>query len=146
MKLWLPLLMLSGCLPLFGGCGLYLDLGNPAAVTDPAVHGALATVRLFNCLGASSEGDGIPFPRSGYKMVVTAEGMVKGHRLSIPVKVRDLPSTGMRAVYWDLPKKGVWLLNFQITNAGPYFIGTVTDRLGTLVSVSPAGINRPHDY
>jgi len=45
---------------LFAGCGLFLDLGNPAAVSDPAARGSYVIVRLFNCLGASDEGAGVP--------------------------------------------------------------------------------------
>jgi hypothetical protein len=42
---------------LFGGCGLFLDLGNPSVASDPVTHGAFATVRLFNCLGESRVSD-----------------------------------------------------------------------------------------
>jgi hypothetical protein len=129
--------------PLFGGCGLFLDLGNPAAVSDPVARGAFVTVRLYNCLGASDEGAGIGYPREGAVVSGTAEGIVNGERLSMPLRIVKLAGSGLSAVFWRQPQEGVWILNFRITNAGAYFIGGESPAvLGALVNVRPGGVER----
>jgi hypothetical protein len=139
LRFWL---LLELTMPLFAGCGLFVDSGNPRALTDPVLQNAFVTVRLFNCLGASRDGNGIPYPREDSMVRVAAEGQVYGRRVSIPLRVVKLSKPGMSAVYWELPAEGVWLLNVQIANAGPYYIGTFQPVVAVLVPVSPAGIDR----
>ena len=74
---------------LFGGCGLFLDLGNPSAASDPVAHGAFVTVRLFNCFGASREGSKAPFPRE--------TAVVSGNRRNACPKEHSWSSIGRRA-------------------------------------------------
>src|SRR3989442_998409 len=94
--------------PLFGGCGLFLDLGNPSAASDPVAHGAFVTVRLFNCFGASREGSEAPYPRETALVSGTAEGIVNGYRVSTPLRIVKLGSAGLSAVWWEQPREGVW--------------------------------------
>jgi hypothetical protein len=129
--------------PLFGGCGLFLDLGNPSAASDPAAHGAFVTVRLFNCFGQSRATSDIPFPRESATIAATAEGLVDGRRVSIPLRVTGLSVAGLSAVWWDPPNKGVWALRVSVTGAGPYFIGGIEPPvLGALVAIGPNGPDR----
>ena len=91
---------------LFGGCPLFMDLGNPLAASDPAAHAAFVTVRLFNCIGATEEGNRIPYPRASATITATAEGLMDGQRVSMPLRVEKLAVPGLRAVYWQRPTKG----------------------------------------
>jgi hypothetical protein len=128
---------------LFGGCGLFLDLGNPSAASDPVAHGAFVTVRLFNCFGASREGSKAPFPRETAVVSGTAEGIVNGHRVSAPLRIVKLGTPGLSAVWWEQPREGVWVLSFLIADAGPYFIGgKLQTVLGALVAVRRSGVER----
>ncbi len=129
--------------PLFGGCGLYLDPGNPSAASDAALHGAFVTVRLFNCFGQSRVGSDITFPRESATIAATAEGIVDGRRVSIPLRVTRLCIAGMSAVWWKQPNKGTWALRFSVTGAGPYFIGSEQPPvLEALVAIGPNGPDR----
>ncbi len=132
--------------PLFGGCGLYLDLGNPQASGDPAASNAFITMRVFNCIGAMEAGNEISYPAPGLAISVTAEGLVEGHRLSVPLRVRKLREPGLSALYWARPEAGSWALNVTVTGAGDYYIGgIVPDKVGTLVALKTSGIDRrPH--
>jgi hypothetical protein len=128
---------------LFGGCALFLDLGNPSAVNDSIARGALVTVRLFNCFGISEEGRGIPFRRKDAVLRGTAEGIVNGHRVSMPLRIVKLAVPGLSAIWWKQPTEGVWILNLLIADAGPYFIGgKVQTLLGVLVVVRSDGVER----
>lgn len=134
--------------PVFAGCGLYLDFGNPAASSDLAARGAFATVRLFNCFGESREGPtvkgiNVPFPKATATMSGTAEGIVSGHRVSVPLKIVKLANPGMSAVWWDAPKEGAWVLRLLVSNAGPYYIGgELQTVLGIVAAVGPNGLER----
>jgi hypothetical protein len=131
---------LSG--PLFAGCGLFLDVGNPQAASDPAAHDAFVTVRIFNCLGATREGNGIPYPRESTTVTATAEGLLDGRRVSIPLRILKLKIPGLSAVFWKQPTEGTWLLNFRIAGVGPYSIGNLQTVTGALVAVRPNGVER----
>ena len=119
--------------PLFAGCGLFVDLGNPSAANDPAAQGAFVTVRVVNCFGEIRESARAPFPSKFTTVSATAEGLVNGHRVSAPFRLEKLTTPGLSVLRWDKPNEGVWLLYFRVADAGPYYIGgfpqTVTSAL-----------------
>ena len=88
--------------PLFAGSVL-LDFGNPKASSDPAAQGAIMTVRLIGC-DAKNQG----------KISGTAEGLVDGKRVSMPLRIVPLSNGDMHAVQWERPHAGTWLLAFQV--------------------------------
>ena len=154
MRLLLFLSVVGLATPLFGGCGMFMDLGSPLAASDPAAHAAFVTVRIFNCFGAAGmpsigpRGEKIDqegaYPRENAVVTVTAEGLVDGRRISLPLRVVKLTIPGLSAVYWEKkPGKGTWVLNFSIAGAGDYWIGDdYQPVLGALAIVGKNGVDR----
>jgi len=129
--------------PSFAGCGLYLDFGNPLATADPAAQGAVVIVRVFNCSGQTQRDRYIGYPTAETRVTGTAEGLVSGRRVSVPLKIRKLSSPGQSAVHWEPPKEGVWLLNFRIIDPGGYYIdGILQTVVGALVPLQRGAIER----
>jgi len=44
----------------------------------------------------------------------TAEGIVNGERVSMPLRIVKLVDSGLSAVWWSQPRDGVSMLNFRI--------------------------------
>ena len=131
---WAVLVLLAA--PLMGGCGLFLEVGNPEATGDPRTREAFTTVRLFNCFGESPGSSTARYPTLSTTVNGTAEGLVFGERTSVPLRIVKLAAPGVFAVHWEMPGDGVWLLNLQINDAGPYFIGgKLQEVLAALVAV-----------
>jgi len=64
----------------------------------------------------------------------TAEGMVKGARRSVPLKVSAMSKPGVYAVYQSWPAEGSWLVNLR---------GTCADaNAGAVIPIGPKGFIR----
>jgi hypothetical protein len=64
----------------------------------------------------------------------TAEGMVKGVRRSVPLKVQAMSKPGVYAVYQTWPAEGDWLVNLK---------GTCADaNAGAVIPLGPKGFIR----
>jgi hypothetical protein len=92
--------------PSFAG-GVFLSIGNPIAVSDPAAQGALATVRVLDCVGKNWQ---------DVKIMGTAEGLVDGRRVTMPLRFEKLSVPGLSAIWWEQPKHGVWVLNISASD------------------------------
>jgi hypothetical protein len=92
--------------PSFAG-GVFLSIGNPSAVGDPAAQGALATVRVLNDVGTSMQ---------DVKIMGTAEGLVDGRRVTMPLRFDKLSVPGLSAIWWEQPKHGTWVLNLSASD------------------------------
>jgi hypothetical protein len=85
---------------LFAGGGFFLTLGNPAANSDPQAKNAVVVVRTDGC--------GEPA-----KAVIkgTAEAIVNGKRVSLPLKLARLSQPGTYAVQRDGIPEGTVVLS-----------------------------------
>jgi hypothetical protein len=86
-------------LPLFAG-GFYLELGSPAASSDPKAKGAVLVTRFTGCHE----------PEKG-ALEAVAVGMVKGQRQSLPLKLTPLALPGMYAIAQQWPLEGKWVVH-----------------------------------
>ncbi len=87
--------------PMFAG-GFFLTLGNPAASHDPAAKDAVMIVRPDGC-------------HEPQKAIVrgTAEGLINGKRVSVPLHMVALSQPGMYAVKREWPAEGNWVLRLE---------------------------------
>jgi len=92
--------------PSFAG-GVFLSLGNPKAVSDPGAKDAIATVRVLNDVGAIMQ---------NVKITGTAEGLVDGRRVTMPLRFEKLSMPGLSAIWWEQPKHGTWVLNISASD------------------------------
>lgn len=121
--------------PLLCGADCTLDFGNPAAQKEPAAAGALTTVRILDKDGRVQD-----WPLTG-----TAEGLVNGQRVSMPLEIVKLPGPGLRAVKWSKPSDGVWVLSLRVDDRAYYEKNgrDVMPLRGALASVLAGGVE-PH--
>jgi hypothetical protein len=117
--------------PSFAG-GVFLSIGNPRAVSDPAAKGALATVRVLNDVGAIMQ---------NVRIMGTAEGLVDGRRVTMPLKFERLSVPGLNGIWWEQPKHGVWVLNLVAspTEGCPLYSGGCAFTFG-VIPVRPDGV------
>jgi hypothetical protein len=106
----------------YGG-GYWLEFAQPSASNDPSAHGAVALVRALGC--------GEP---SKSTVTASAEGLVGGHRKSVPLQVIALATPGMYAIKGDIPKEGSWVLSVD----GKY----QTAETASLAVLTAQGIDR----
>ena len=105
MPLFRTALVALSVLPLLAG-GFYLELGNPAANSDPKAKGAVLVTRFTGCHE----------PEKGVLEAV-AVGVVNGQRQTLPLRVTALSQSGMYAVARQWPTEGKWVV--QLTGRHP---------------------------
>jgi len=103
--------------------GFTFTIGSPVASQDFQAKGASFVFRTEGCAEpAKSQVGG------------TAEGLVKGARRSIPLKVMATSKPGVYAVYQSWPPAGDWVVNLK---------GTCADAgAGALVPIGARGFIR----
>ena len=83
----------------------WISIEYPPNRLDSETRGALALVRMYH-----HEHQG-QFPVEG-----TAEGVVDGERVSLPLKFTPVGSAGVWAVWGEIPKEGNWVLAIHGTD------------------------------
>jgi hypothetical protein len=103
--------------------GFTFTLGSPVAAEDFRAKGATFVFRTEGCAEpAKSQING------------TAEGIVKGARRSVALKVAALSKPGVYAVYQNWPAEGEWVVNLK---------GTCGEaNAGAVVPIGPKGFIR----
>jgi hypothetical protein len=115
---------------LAGGFGLSVEL--PSAQSDARAGDAALLVRPEGCYGP------------GAMVSARAEGLVNGHRRSLPLRVTRVSTDAQRiplyAIRRQWPREGVWVLTFTGTSHGPTSGGNgYTATCKTLVELGPNG-------
>jgi len=103
--------------------GFTFNIASPVAAQDYHAKMAAFVFRTQGCADAA-------------KAVIsgTAEGLVKGERRSVAVKIMPMGKPGVYAVYQGWPAEGDWLVNLR---------GTCGDAsAGAIVPVGPKGFIR----
>ena len=103
--------------------GFWLTLGNPAASSDEKAKNAVVVVRADGCHNPAKA-----------KISGTAEGLVNGRRVSVPLKLTPLTAPGAYAVHRNWPAEGVWAVKL----VGEYMFRTTS----ALVPMMPDGFRR----
>jgi hypothetical protein len=103
--------------------GFTFTIGSPVASQDYQAKGAAFVFRTQGCAEpAKSQISG------------TAEGLVKGARRSVALKVMAMSKPGVYAVYQNWPAEGAWVANLK---------GTCADAsAGAIVPIGPKGFIR----
>ena len=103
--------------------GFTFTIGSPVASQDYQAKGAAFVFRTDGCAEpAKSQISG------------TAEGLVKGARRSVALKVVAMTKPGIYAVYQNWPAEGEWVVNLK---------GTCADATaGAIVPIGPKGFIR----
>jgi hypothetical protein len=103
--------------------GFTFTIGSPVASQDFRAKVAAFVFRTEGCTDpAKSQISG------------TAEGLVKGVRRSVALKVVAMSKPGVYAVYQNWPAEGEWVVNLK---------GTCTDaNAGAIVPIGPKGFIR----
>jgi hypothetical protein len=83
----------------------WISLEYPANQIDRETRGALALLRIYHHANPGQ------FPVEG-----TAEGIVEGRRVSIPLEFTPVGSAGAWAVRGDIPTEGTWVLAIHGTD------------------------------
>jgi hypothetical protein len=99
--------IIAACLsvaPLFAGA-LVLDVGNPTADPEATAKKAVVVARMTACTSPEKT-----------TVTATAEGILRGKRQSIPLKVISLAAAGTFAVTQEWPKEGTWAVKLVATN------------------------------
>ena len=103
--------------------GFTFTIGSPVASQDFQVKAAAFVFRTEGCAEPAKSQIG-----------ATAEGMVKGARRSVALKVMAMSKPGVYAVYQNWPAEGDWVVNLQ---------GHVRDAsAGAIVPIGPKGFIR----
>lgn len=103
--------------------GFSFTIGNPVASQDFQAKSAAFVFRTEGCADpAKSQISG------------TAEGLVKGSRRSVALKVVPMSKPGVYAVYQNWPAEGGWVVNLK---------GACADaNAGAIVPIGPKGFIR----
>ena len=83
----------------------WISIEYPPNGLDPETRGAFALVRIYHHENAGQ------FPVEG-----TAEGLVDGQRVSVPLKFTPVGSEGVWAVWGEIPEEGNWVLAIHGTD------------------------------
>ena len=103
--------------------GFTFTIGSPVASQDYQAKAAAFVFRTEGC----------PEPAKA-QISGTAEGLVKGARRSVVLKVTAMTKPGVYAVYQNWPPEGEWVVNLK---------GTCTDAsAGAIVPIGPKGFIR----
>src|SRR5216683_2167063 len=103
--------------------GFTFNLGSPVASQDYQAKGAAFVFRTQGCAEPAKS-----------KISGTAEGLVKGERRSVALKVVAMPKPGVYAVYRNWPAEGEWVVNLKGACANA--------SAGAIVPIGPKGFIR----
>jgi hypothetical protein len=118
-------LVIAGCaaVAIMLAEGFTFTIGSPVAAQDFRAKTAAFVFRTQGC------------PDPGASQISgTAEGLVKGARQSVALKVRTMVNPGVYAVDQNWPADGVWLVNLKGT--------CQTENAGAIVPLGPKGVIR----
>jgi hypothetical protein len=103
--------------------GFTFTIGSPVASQDYQAKGATFVFRTEGCAEPAKS-----------QIRGTAEGLVKGTRRSVVLKVAAMTKPGVYAVYQNWPAEGEWVVNLK---------GTCADAsTGAIVPIGPKGFIR----
>jgi hypothetical protein len=103
--------------------GFTFSVGSPVASQDYRAKGAAFVFRTQGCAEPAKP-----------QISATAEGLVKGVRQSVALKVVAMTKAGVYAVYQNWPAEGEWLVNLR---------GTCADAsAGAIIPIGPKGFVR----
>ena len=119
-------------LPLFAGA-LALEIGNPAANPEALSKHAVLLARTTACHSPEKT-----------SLTATAEGVINGHRQSIPLKLVSLSTPGNFAVTHEWPSDGTWVIKIVATN--PEYHNYATGALVPLEGNSAKWASVEHSY
>ena len=103
--------------------GFSFNLGNPVAAQDFRIKGAAFVFRTQGCAEPAKP-----------QISATAEGLVKGARQSLDLKLMPTAQPGVYAVYRTWPAEGEWVVNLKGTCGGA--------DAGAVVPIGPKGFLR----
>lgn len=98
--------VLTSSVALMAG-GFALEIGNPSANPEAQAKHAVLVVRGYACTHPEKT-----------SITATAEGIVKGKRETIPLKLVPLASSNSYAVTRQWPAEGRWVVTLSATNPG----------------------------
>ena len=105
--------------------GFTFTIGSPVASQDFQAKGASFVFRTEGCAEPAKP-----------QISATAEGLVKGARRSVALKVMPTSKPGVYAVFQNWPAEGGWVVNLK---------GTCADSsAGALVPIGPKGFIREY--
>lgn len=106
MRMILTTVMAAGfsTVALFAGA-LTLQVSNPQSESQDLARNAGVIARISACTSPEKT-----------QVTATAEGMAGGKRVSIPLRVTNLPTAGSFAVAHEWPKTGTWAIVMVATN------------------------------
>jgi hypothetical protein len=104
----------------------WLSIELPANPYDRQTRGSIAIVRTYH--------HGIPVQ---LQVLGTAEGLIDGERVSLPLELLATSSTGVYALKGELPGRGVWVLVVRG--------GAEGDGVTAIVDIGPDGSIRAVD-
>jgi hypothetical protein len=103
--------------------GFTFSVGSPVASQDYRAKGAPFVFRTQGCAEPAKP-----------QITGTAEGLVKGVRQSVPLKVMAMTKAGVYAVYQNWRAEGEWIVNLK---------GTCADAsAGAIIPIGPKGFIR----
>jgi hypothetical protein len=103
--------------------GFTFSVGSPVASQDYRAKGAAFVFRAQGCAEPAKS-----------QIAGTAEGVVKGARQSVALKVVAMTKAGVYAVYQNWPTEGEWVVNLK---------GTCADAsAGAIIPIGPKGFIR----
>jgi hypothetical protein len=113
----------------------WISVEHPSNPHHPATRGATFLVRAYHHSTA------LTVPVTG-----TAEGLVRGERLTVPLDIRVTAEPGVYAVHSETPKEGTWILVVTLTE-GPKASATAVVRLGREGRIAAVDVpsDRTHD-
>lgn len=103
--------------------GFTFNIGSPVAAQDFVAKSAAFAFRTEGCAEPAKAQIG-----------GTAEGLVKGDRKSVALKIGAMSKPGVYAVFQNWPAEGAWVVNLRGTCAG--------ENAGAIVPVGPKGFMR----
>jgi hypothetical protein len=105
------------------GDGFTFTLGSPVAAEDFRAKAATFVFRTEGCADPAKA-----------QISGTAEGLVKGARRSVALKVAAMSKPGVYAIYPTWPPEGEWVVNLKGTCAAA--------NAGAIVPIGPRGFIR----
>ena len=103
--------------------GFTFTLGSPVAAQDYRAKVAAFVIRTESCANPANA-----------QITATAEGLIKGVRRSVALKVMPMATPGVYAVYQNWPAEGGWIVNLK---------GSCGDaNAGAIVPFGPKGFIR----
>ena len=103
--------------------GFTFTIGSPVAAQDFRAKVAAFVFRTEGCADPTKS-----------QISATAEGLVKGTRRSVALKVTAMSTAGVYAVYQNWPAEGEWVVNLKGSCAGV--------NAGALIPMGPKGFIR----